>query len=354
MVGQIPELPNDGNAKTLEEIGTGDNSATRFYFDKPYMIDGTIILYEGTDEAAALAASVLTPTTHYTIDLEFGILTLTSAGVTQVSTDKIFAKYSYNTLKLSDEYLQDSLNRAARSFEGSTQGRWTDGTDATPNYIQVTNEKHTGKGKLDRDYYPIRFPMPDVTTNVNGAITADDTTIIVDSTAGFPSSGSIAIESDKIGYTGKSSTTFTGCTSVLAHDDNKEVLPFVFEVSTTESGSLPTWTILEKDVDYDLDRDSGRIHIYRDDINLDVFNTSAPPRMVPNRFRASYIAGYEEIPLNIKRVVLMIAAKDVLHTAVRSAHADGKNDFNPEMIDIDEKWIQSTISENRSIQVVNT
>lgn len=354
MLEQIPELPNEGNTRSLENFGTGDNSTTRFYLDKAYVIDGTIAIYHGATEAAALAASALTEVTDFSVDLEFGIVTLTSAGVTAVGTDKMYAQYSFNNLNISDEYLQDALNRAAESFEGSTHARWTDGTDATPNYIQVTNEKHTGKGKFDRDYYTIRFPLPDVSTALNGAVAADDTTITVDSTAGFPSSGSLQIEDDKIDYTGKTSTTFTGCTSVEAHDDNDSVSPYVFELSTTEAGSSPTWTILQPNTDYDLDRDSGRVHIYRDDVNLDVFNTTSPQWMLPNRFRASYIAGYETIPVDIKRAVLMIAAKDVLHTAVRSAHTAGKNDFNPAMIDIDEAWIESTIAKNRSLQMVNT
>ena len=50
---------------------------------------------------------------------------------------------------------------------------------------------------------------------LNGAIDADDTTITVDATTGFPRTGEagyIVIDSEKITYTGKTSTTFTGCT----------------------------------------------------------------------------------------------------------------------------------------------
>ena len=48
--------------------------------------------------------------------------------------------------------------------------------------------------------------------NDGNGITTSDTTITVDSTAGFPPNGRIIIESEIISYTGITSTTFTGCT----------------------------------------------------------------------------------------------------------------------------------------------
>ncbi len=48
-------------------------------------------------------------------------------------------------------------------------------------------------------------------TVLNGAINSSATTITVVSTAMFPSSGSLTIDNEIIYYTGKTSTTFTGC-----------------------------------------------------------------------------------------------------------------------------------------------
>ena len=48
-------------------------------------------------------------------------------------------------------------------------------------------------------------------TNLDGALTAIDTTITVDSTTNFTASGVITIENEKISYTGTTPTTFTGC-----------------------------------------------------------------------------------------------------------------------------------------------
>lgn len=74
-------------------------------------------------------------------------------------------------------------------------------------------------------------------TLLNGAITNVQTTITVDSTTGFPDAGVIWIEdnggagnpSEAVKYTGKTSTTFTGCTrgywgtTNAAHNDNLQV-----------------------------------------------------------------------------------------------------------------------------------
>jgi hypothetical protein len=49
-------------------------------------------------------------------------------------------------------------------------------------------------------------------TTLNGGINNSVTTITVVSTAGFPTTGQIRIESEVVTYTGITSTTFTGCT----------------------------------------------------------------------------------------------------------------------------------------------
>jgi len=75
---------------------------------------------------------------------------------------------------------------------------------------------------------PIAFE--DIDFNLlNGAINNSVTTITVDSTKGFRSSGYIKIDDEIIKYTGKTTTTFTGCTraalstSAASHSDNTVV-----------------------------------------------------------------------------------------------------------------------------------
>lgn len=86
-----------------------------------------------------------------------------------------------------------------------------------------TKDTHT-HGIVSRSYH-----WDDEVTALNGAINDTVTTITVDSTASLNDAGSIYIDDEKISYTGKTSTTFTGCTrgidgtSAAAHEDNSVV-----------------------------------------------------------------------------------------------------------------------------------
>ena len=64
---------------------------------------------------------------------------------------------------------------------------------------------------------------------LDGELTAAATTITVDKTDGFPEAGRLKINNEEILYTGKTSTTFTGCTRgyrgtvAIAHSDGDTV-----------------------------------------------------------------------------------------------------------------------------------
>jgi hypothetical protein len=68
--------------------------------------------------------------------------------------------------------------------------------------------------------------IPSVANQLDGAINNSVTTITVDSTTSFPATGRIDIDTELITYTGKTATTFTGCTrgangsTAASHSDN--------------------------------------------------------------------------------------------------------------------------------------
>jgi len=80
-----------------------------------------------------------------------------------------------------------------------------------------------------------------LSNQLNGAINNSVTTITVDSTANFSDAGTVEIDSERITYTGKTSTTLTGCTrgaegtSAASHLDNATVKflkkPIVFDLA---------------------------------------------------------------------------------------------------------------------------
>ena len=86
---------------------------------------------------------------------------------------------------------------------------------------------------------------------LNGAIDADDTTITIDDTTGFPTSGKLIIDSEVIDYSAISSNTFTGCTrgasylvsgvttstTAATHNDNATVNCFTIVVTDSSHGA---------------------------------------------------------------------------------------------------------------------
>jgi hypothetical protein len=85
-----------------------------------------------------------------------------------------------------------------------------------------------------------------IRTNLNGVLTEGATTVTVDDTAGFPASGSVWVGMEKMAYTGKTATTFTGCTrgtdltdglKAYEHSDGLLVRDAANTAASPESGS---------------------------------------------------------------------------------------------------------------------
>lgn len=112
--------------------------------------------------------------------------------------------------------------------------RWDSDTTGDPTHIAMWRK--------EAYVYPYPSSAAD-TTAIDDAddITATDTTITVDSTADFQSQGRIIIDSEVIGYTGTTSTTFTGCTRGLE--------------GTTAATHADDATVTERDVVYHAQED---------------------------------------------------------------------------------------------------
>jgi len=95
-----------------------------------------------------------------------------------------------------------------------------------------------------------------ITNQLNGALNNSTTTVTVDSTTGFPATGTIDIDSELITYTGLTGTTFTGCvrgangTTAASHLDNAIVTNAsswngwgVQSNSTTTSLAAASWSL---------------------------------------------------------------------------------------------------------------
>ena len=88
------------------------------------------------------------------------------------------------------------------------------------------------------------FTSTNDSTTLDGAALAGDTTLTVQSTTGFPATGTILIGTEQIIYTGTTATTFTGCTrgangtTAAGYATNTTVLAFWTEIDTGRTGAL--------------------------------------------------------------------------------------------------------------------
>lgn len=100
------------------------------------------------------------------------------------------------------------------------QLRWDNDTTGDPTHIAMWGRKAI--------VYPYKSSAADA-DQLNGALTATATTITVDDTSDFQAQGRILIDSEVISYTGKTATTFTGCTrgeegtTATTHSDDAAV-----------------------------------------------------------------------------------------------------------------------------------
>lgn len=148
------------------------------------------------------------------------------------------------TLRVPSDDITFGRNRSRRPYSDSNYYRcWNCGF-----ICQSDRDAYSYEGERTGD----GLKLPD--TEVASAISVGDSTITVNSTTGFPSSGYIyiypeasgaanGVNVDRIAYTGIGSTTFTGCTEItLAHDTDS----IVRGENTVKSGCPGCGTLLYK------------------------------------------------------------------------------------------------------------
>lgn len=360
-VGICRDIPSwdVGQTPTRETVGTGDGSATEFYLDHHRIVSGSYTIYYGT---TAAATTTLTETTHYTLDKDTGKLTLTSAGVTLLSTNNIYAAYSYYDLDLSSTYVDEVLARAEQEVDSSLNTTFTDGTATNPSYPSATDVQ-SSQGFWDRQYFTQHKPLVDVSSTLDGDITATATTLDVASGDGakFPSSGTIIIGNEIISYTGVSTDTLTGLTRGVsdsdgaAHSDGDSIHTTVLEISGTNQGSSPSWNALAWDSEM-YAGSYGNLYIYKDQLSSGVYVNPALMREqdVAQRVRIRYLYGYDSVPVDITRLTILYAKRMLMMDNVSSSVIKGRNEFQFSALNADAEEMERIASAYRVIKIQNT
>ena len=114
---QIARFSGIGVEIQVEELGTGDDSEDSFDTDNGNILASSYSVQYGVSGSNDL--STMAETTDYTIYKDDGRILLTAAGVTKLSTNKLYISYTYSN-KMSDTLLATYLAPAAREVEKIT------------------------------------------------------------------------------------------------------------------------------------------------------------------------------------------------------------------------------------------
>lgn len=142
---QIARAAGIGEEVFLENLGTGDNSATSYNIANDNIITDSYTLKYGASGSNSFTD--LTETTHYTILKDPGRIELTSAGVTALGTNVLYIDYVHSPAH-SDTYLTSYLPQIVREVDKITGDYW--GTPKST--IEYLDGYSSGYPQTDKPY----------------------------------------------------------------------------------------------------------------------------------------------------------------------------------------------------------
>ncbi len=161
-----------------------------------------------------------------------------------------------------------------------------------------------------------KTPIINSFTQLGAVTTTVAATLTVDSTSDFPSSGTICIYNstngvEQITFTGKTSTTFTGCTrssnstTASAHEEDSYVTMISISKNTVGDYQSDSWTDLEPQTG------GGGDYLVYSDTGLIKF-VNAAPDYGKRRIKVTYTYGYITVPKTVERLTILLSVRDVL------------------------------------------
>jgi hypothetical protein len=317
---------------TNETVGTGDGENSTFYLDHQNIVYASYTLYAN--------GVAMTDITHYSLDLDTGKITLTALGITLLASTALTAKYDYvdNGMKVS--YLADVLLRAEKELEGDLNTTFTDGSATNPTYSSVT-EIQSSEGFYQDRILTRKRPLIDISSTILADITAAVQSIVLASGGGakFPNSGYIIIGSEVISYTGITTDTLTGCTrgslgtTAATHSADDEVHSTILFRSGTDEGTDVSWTVQPWNSSM-YANEFGLLYKFKD-ASPDFLNRTG----VASRIKIIYYYGNNTIPQDIKRLAILLAKRMLIRDNVGKAMINGRDEFRPEMYNVDQDEI---------------
>jgi len=197
---------------------TGFDSAGTAY------LDGNKFTYTGTTSTTFTGCTGVVATT-YPVDVDQGLVPAVKANQI-VSVSPVVQRFL-------DQHNGLRITARISTTDDSTNGRF--------GYFLVRKSKSD-----DASYYygfgiAWRRAVADtgVSTTLSNDTADDDVTVTVASTAAFPASGVAILEDTPFSYTGKTSTTFTGCVGVVEKTAPVDVYKAKPSLYVVDNGNLP-------------------------------------------------------------------------------------------------------------------
>jgi hypothetical protein len=229
---------NPTETPVIETVASTTVAAGDYYLDQMGVDTDSLVLKRSIDSRTLTS-------TAYTFDADRSKITISAAGATDLSTSSLWAEYGYNALGRDLNYTEteNMLTRAEEDVDVETNTVFADQTAINPGYNKITNEFDAGKGVAISMYYTRMYPVVKLQTTVNGKYTTGATAITFADATGFPTTGTIYIDGNKVTYTNKSSNTLTIPSTTPTIADASVVRGEVLEVSLDPAGVTPSFTV---------------------------------------------------------------------------------------------------------------
>ena len=163
------------------------------------------------------------------------------------TTSYTTADFTTNTFEVKTVPTSGTFTVTMATAETGT-GVTAGGTITTTPYIIIGPNFQTPAYGYGTGYWGGTIPTS-VTTQLDGSLNNSSPTVTVDTTAAFPTSGRIDIDTELITYSGKTATTFTGCvrgangSTAVSHLDNAVVTNATFWVDWGEESNTAGVTL---------------------------------------------------------------------------------------------------------------
>jgi hypothetical protein len=348
----VPQRRN-GTPPVCEQLNQQEHT-DNYYFAFENIIAGTYTVLYGTN---AGDVQPMIETTDYTINLSQGFVTLTATGKAKLTGGKkLFAKYKYISIGLSDEYVQKAIERASQRVDTLCNTTFTDGSVPNPDYpfqeLTLINQ-----GFYNRYYYFQDLPLINISSELASDIDKEQTTLTLKTGDGvkFPLQGRITLGRENMDYTlsGDVMTVVRGSIPE-EHKAGTPINTICFEISSVPEG----YPIIQYPEDLGfISLEFGRDFSFNGHNNIYIYETPRTFRVrfeIPGRVKISHFWGYTSIPEDIKRLTILLTKRQLSADNIMKAMIEGRNEFNPEMFNVDEQELNSIVNAYRILRMGNT